>query len=118
MKTRVFRAAAAALSAFAMSGCDLSGPFRVLNEERVVESVRVSPATVSASPGDTIQLTAAPLGAGSRTISEADVAWSSGDDSIARSLGNGRFLVVALGDAQLFATSRGRRGQAVLLVVP
>lgn len=93
-----------------MSGCGIVDPFRVLTDDRAVERVIVSPDTVNARIRDTVQLTARPVGEGDREISEARIVWSTGDPSIARSLGEGRFAIVANGTAEVFATTRGRRG--------
>lgn len=106
------RGAAILIGAAIVSACDVAEPFRVLTDERTVDRVTVTPDTVNAAIRDTIQLNATPIGAGDRVITEAEVAWSSGDPSIARSLGNGRFAVVSGGTAELFATTRGRRGVA------
>lgn len=99
----------------AFAGCDVSEPFRVLTDERQVERVIVTPEIVTAATGDTVQLTARPVGAGDRAISEAEIVWTTGDPSIARSLGEGRFVVVSAGLAQVFATARARRGVAQII---
>jgi hypothetical protein len=103
------------LVATAMSGCGIADPFRVLTDDRAVERVIVSPDTVVARIRDTVELTARPVGARDREINEAEIAWSTGDPSIARSLGEGRFEIVANGTAEVFATTRGRRGTAMIV---
>lgn len=109
-------AAALVLSVAAgVAGCDVSEPFRVLTDERRVESVIVTPAIANANIADTVQLTARPVGPGDRTVSEAEIVWSTGDPSIARSIGAGRFVVLSAGQAQVFATTRGRRGTAQIV---
>jgi hypothetical protein len=104
------------ITAAMTSGCDVSEPFRVLTDERTVQRVIVTPAIVNARVADTVKLVARPVGAGGRDITEADVVWTSGDPSIARTLGEGRFVVVSAGPAEVFATTRGRRGTAQILV--
>lgn len=106
--TTVLRVAVAAV----MSACAVADPFRVLDEERAVERVAVAPDSVSGAVGDTVKLTGTAIGRNDRTISEAEITWSSGDPSVVRSVGDGRFVVVSIGTAEMFATSRGRRGVA------
>ena len=95
-----------------LTGCDISGPFRVLTDEREVERVTITPDTITAAIRDTVRLSAKPFGRSDREITEFEIAWSTGDPSIARSLGGGRFVVVSTGTAEVFATARGRRGAA------
>ncbi|HYW32905.1 MAG TPA: hypothetical protein VE869_15500 [Gemmatimonas sp.] len=113
MRTSYF---VAGILAAGMSACDIADPFRVLSDDRAVERVVVTPDTVTAAIRDTIELAAKPIGAGDREITEAVIVWSSGDPSLARSLGEGRFVVVARGTAEVFATTRGRRGSARIVV--
>ena len=99
------------------AGCDVSAPFRVIDEERAVERMLVSPDTVvRAAIRDTVRLTAKAIGPAGQEITEATIVWTSGDPSVARSIGEGRFVAVASGRAELFATSRTRRGVAVVVV--
>jgi len=116
MSCTLIRSAKVLIGAGVMSACDVTRPFRALNEARVVERVTVTPDTVRAAIRDTIVLTAKPIGARDQVVTEAEISWSSGDLSIARSLGVGRFVVVSDGSAELFATAGGRRGVARLVV--
>lgn len=102
----------AATAAAVVSACAVADPFRVLDEERVVERVAVAPDSVSGAVGDTVRLTGTAIGRDGLTIREAEFTWSSGDPSVVRSVGDGRFVVVSIGTAEMFATSRGRRGVA------
>lgn len=95
-----------------VAGCDVGAPFRAISEERVVKRVTVTPESVPASVADTIQVIGTAIGTGNRVIVEAEITWSTGDPSVVRSLGAGRFVVLAVGDAELIATTRGRRGVA------
>lgn len=110
-----WRVAASVAAVVLVTACDVGDPFRVLNEDRIVERVTVDPSTVTAAVRDTIRLKGTAIGPGDRVIAEAELEWSSGDPSIARSLGDGRFVVVSVGTAELFATTRGRRGSADLI---
>lgn len=103
------------MTAAFVSGCDIADPFRVLTDDRAVERVVVTPETFTAAIRDTVELTARALGAGDREIAEAEIVWSSGDPSIARSLSGGRFVLLSGGTAEVFATTRGRRGTAQIV---
>jgi len=111
----VRRAVLAAVVATVASACDLTEPFRAIDEERVVERVTIAPESVSAAVRDTFRLTGTAIGPADRVIQEAEIEWTSGNPSIARSIGDGRFVVVSAGTAELIATSRGRRGVALLV---
>ena len=99
-----------------VAACDPTEPYRVLDEARVVETVRVTPDTITAALRDTFKLEATAIGRGNRSVSEARFEWTSGDLSVVRSLGDGRFAVVSAGTAQVFATTGGSRGSALLIV--
>ncbi len=108
------RSAVLLILAVGAAACDVEKPFRVLSDDRTVERVRMTPETISAAIRDTIQLTATAIGTDDREITEAAIVWSSGDPSIARSIGDGRYVIVSSGTAEVFATSRGRRAGAVV----
>lgn len=115
--TRVITRMTLAVAALLMAGCDPTAPFRAINDDRAVDRVTVDPGIVSATVGDTLTVTAQPLGPGNRVISEAEITWSSGNQFVTRSIGGGRFVALAPGETQLLATSRGRRGIAFLTVI-
>lgn len=103
-----------AVSAALVGACDITGPFRVLDDARPVLSVRLRPDTLLARQGDTVQFNATPLGAGDRVVSEAPVTWAVGDPSVARSLGSGRIICLVIGDSEVLATAGGRRARGFL----
>ena len=105
----------AAVVATVASACDPTEPFRAIDEERVVERVTIAPDSVSAAVRDTFQFAGTAIGPADRVIQEAEIAWTPGNPSIVRSIGDGRFVVVSAGTAELIATSLGRRGVARLV---
>lgn len=98
----------------AAAACDVTGPFRVIDDPRPVLSVSIRPDTLRASQGDTVTFTATPRGAGDRVANEAAVTWAVGDPSVARSLGSGRVLCLVIGDSEILATAGGRRARGLL----
>jgi hypothetical protein len=97
-----------------LAACDVTGPFRVLDDARPVLSVRLRPDTLLARQGDTVTFVATPLGAGDRVVSESPITWAIGDPSVARSLGGGRILCLVIGDSEVLATAGGRRARGLL----
>lgn len=109
-------AACVATAVIAVAACGVADPFRVLDDVRVVERVILSPDSVTAAVRDTVTLTASAIGRDDRKVTEAKIDWTSGDPSVARSIGEGRFVVIAMGSAEVFATTRGQRGRARVVV--
>jgi hypothetical protein len=102
-----------------IAGCDVSDQLRVIDAERAVERIVITPdTTISARARDTVRLSAVAIGPANQKITEAVIEWTSGDPSVARSIGDGRFVAVGAGTAELLASTRGRRGVVRVQVAP
>lgn len=80
-----------------------------------VNSVEVTPAEAAVSVGATVQLTATPRDAGGGPL-ERQVAWTSGDPTIATVNATGLVSAVATGTVTISATSQGKAGGARITV--
>ncbi|MDX2184062.1 MAG: hypothetical protein SFW08_08765 [Gemmatimonadaceae bacterium] len=104
------------LLASAGLGCDPTKPLRVIDDPRPIRRVVVRPDTIVAAVGDTVQYDAAALAAGDREASEFTATWTVGNPGAARAVGAGRVVATGVGTSEIFATIRGLRGRAVLVV--
>lgn len=107
---------AAVLLAGAGVACDPTKPLRVIDDPRPIRRVVVRPDTIVASVGDTVQFDATALAARDREAGEFAAAWTVGNPGAARALGTGRVVALDVGTSEIFATIRGLRGRAVLVV--
>jgi uncharacterized protein YjdB len=99
------------------SGVSGSADLTVTNPSPApVASVTVSLSTTSLTPGQTTQASATMRDAGGNTLGGRSVAWSSSNTSIATVNGAGVVTAVAVGSAQIIATSEGVNGNATLTV--
>lgn len=96
----------------AASACDIARPFTIIDDARPIDRIVVAPAVANAAVGDTVRFTARVLGRSDQELSEVTVTWSAGDPGVARSLGNGRFVLLAAGTSEVLATAVGQRGVA------
>jgi len=84
-----------------------------------VASVQVTPASSTLSPGQTAQLTATPLDAQQRTLTNRTITWSSTNLAVATVSTTGLVTAVAVGGpVTIVATSEGQDGSATVTVVP
>ena len=83
-----------------------------------VASVSVSPATPSATVGQTVQLTATAYDANNNVLTGRAVTWSSSNTGIATVSSSGVVTGVAAGSATITATSEGKSGTASVTVTP
>ncbi|HET7614056.1 MAG TPA: Ig-like domain-containing protein, partial [Gemmatimonadaceae bacterium] len=81
-----------------------------------VASVSVALASGSLNPGQTTQATATTRDASNNVLSGRAVSWSSSDNSVATVNSSGVVTAVAVGSAQIKATSEGQNGSATLTV--
>jgi uncharacterized protein YjdB len=81
-----------------------------------VASVSVSPAAVSATIGQTAQLTAIPRDASGNALVGRVVTWGSSNTGVATVSGNGLVTSIAVGVAIMTATSEGKSGTASVTV--
>ena len=83
-----------------------------------VASVEVSPSGDTViEVGHTVQLTATMKDAAGNVLTGRTVTWSSDDDSIATVSGTGLVTGEDVGNATISATSEGRSGTALVMVV-
>lgn len=81
-----------------------------------VASVSVALASGSLNPGQTTQATATTRDASNNVLTGRAVSWSSSDNSVATVNSSGVVTAVAVGSAQIKATSEGQNGSATLTV--
>jgi uncharacterized protein YjdB len=81
-----------------------------------VASVSVALATGSLNPGQSTQATATTRDVANNVLTGRTIAWSSSDDAIATVNASGQVTAVALGSAQITATSEGKTGSATLTI--
>ncbi len=81
-----------------------------------VASVSVSPASVSAQVGQTVQLSATTKDSAGAVLTGRAVSWSSSNPSVASVSGSGLVTGLAAGSATLTATSEGQSGTAAIAV--
>jgi hypothetical protein len=112
MSARKYLVISAVVAIAGATGCDVTGPFRVIDDPRPILSVRIAPDSLSGNRGDTVRFTAQALGRGDRVAAEATVTWAVGDPSVARSLGDGGVLCVEPGISEVVASAGGRRALA------
>src|SRR5690348_8261075 len=81
-----------------------------------VSSVSVSLAAGSLNPGQTTQATATPRDANNNVLGGRSIVWSSSNNGVATVSASGLVTAVAVGSAQIIATSEGKNGSARLTV--
>src|SRR6266850_6682528 len=81
-----------------------------------VASVSVALAASSRNPGQTTQATATTRDANNNVLTGRSISWSTSNSSIATVSGSGLVTAVAVGTAQIAATSEGQTGSATLTV--
>ena len=82
----------------------------------VVASVSVSPGAVSATTGQTVQLTAIPRDANGTPLLGRTVTWRSSNAAVVTVNANGIATGVPAGSATITATSEGKSGSAAITV--
>jgi len=82
-----------------------------------VASVTVALASNSVNPGQTTQATATTRDGSGNALSGRSVSWASSNNAVATVNGSGLVTAVAVGSAQITATSEGVNGNATLTVV-
>jgi Big-like domain-containing protein len=80
----------------------------------LVASVSVSPATMSVTAGQTVQLTATPQDANGNPLTGRTILWLSSNPAIATVTGSGLVTGMGAGMATITATSEGQTGSAVV----
>ena len=83
---------------------------------QAVDSVVVSPPSVTVATGDTLRLSAEALDANGHPVAGVEFAWSSSDASVATVDGSGLVTGVGAGGAEIAAASSGVTGRAALSV--
>lgn len=81
-----------------------------------VASVSVALANSSRNPGQTTQATATTRDANNNVLTGRSISWSSNNTSVATVSGAGLVTAVAVGSAQITATSEGQAGSATFTV--
>ncbi len=81
-----------------------------------VNTVVVTPGTVTVNPGGAFQLTAVTNDVGGNPLTGRPIAWSSGTPSVATVSGTGIVTSVAIGTATITATSEGKFGTSQMTV--
>ena len=81
-----------------------------------VASTSVELAASSLNPGQTTQATATTRDASNAVLTGRAVSWSSSNSAVATVSGSGLISAIAVGTAQITATSEGRSGSATLTV--
>ncbi len=88
-----------------------------LSVAQQVSTVEVTPATGIVLPGTTLQLTAEGQDANGHAVAGSEFVWASSDTTVAVVDGTGLVSGIALGSAEVSATSSGVTGRAQLEVV-
>jgi trimeric autotransporter adhesin len=83
-----------------------------------VASVRVAPASLALTVGESAPLTADPLDGRGNVLSGRPVTWESTDGEVATVDATGRVTAKAPGNATVRATSEGHTGTAIVTVTP
>lgn len=81
-----------------------------------VASVQVNPSTVTLQQGASVNLSAVVRDSAGNVLTNRIVTWSSSNDAIAVVSSSGRLTAVAVGNANVRATSEGVTGQATVTV--
>jgi len=89
----------------------------VAPSQAAVATVSVSLASGSLNAGQTTQATATTFDASNNVLAGRAITWSSNNTSVATVSGSGVVTAVAVGSAQITATSEGKSGSAALSVV-
>ena len=116
MKTFV-RAALATAAMLGVIGCGGSGD-TAPTSRLPVDHIAMSASATSVRVGQTVTLTATPVAADGSTIAGSGMTWTSGSKSIATVNASGVVTGVALGVADIAATSGGKSGHTAVTVTP
>jgi uncharacterized protein YjdB len=83
-----------------------------------VSRVALSRDTATLAATTTLQLTATPLDSAGHALADRTVTWSSSDTTVAKVSASGLVTAIAVGTANIVATSEGKTGQTRITVTP
>ncbi len=102
----------------AVAACDPFAPLGVLTDEQLLESISFTPDSADVRVGDSVLVTVKRVGKGGGTISNGTVVLTVGNPLLI-SITNAAYVKgLRVGTTEVLGTLSGRRGSAVIRVIP
>ena len=108
----------AAVAFAAVAACDPLAPLKVLSEEQRLASIVLSPDSTNVKVGDSVQVVVSLVGKGGGSISGSAVTLTVGNPLVISASASGWVKGLRVGKTEVLATSDGKRGSAVINVIP
>lgn len=118
MTRRIGTLIAGAVMLAAIAACDPFAPLGVLTDEQLLENIVFTPDSADVHVGDSVQVTVKKVGKGGGTISSGTVVLTVGNPLYV-SVSNGGYVKgLRVGTTEVLGTLSGRRGSAIIRVIP
>jgi hypothetical protein len=101
-----------------LAACDPFAPLKVLSDEQLLASIVLAPDSANVRVGDSVQVTVSLVGKGGGTISGAPLTLTVGNPLLISASPSGWVKGLRVGKTEVLATSEGKRGSAVINVIP
>ena len=112
------RLVVAGIAVLLLAACDPFGPLKVLTEEQQLASIHLTPDSTDVRVGDSVLVTVTLVGKGGGTVSSGTPVFTLGNP-LNISVSPTNFVKgLRVGRSELLATLSGKRGSAVINVIP
>ncbi len=118
MNRRLGTFMAGAVLLAAVAACDPIAPLGVLTDEQLLEHIVFTPDSTDVHVGDSVQVTIKKVGKGGGTISSGTVVLTVGNPLLVSVSSGGYVKGLRVGTTEVLGTLSGRRGSAIIRVIP
>ena len=118
MTRRLGSLVAGAVVLVAIAACDPLAPLGVLTDEQLLESIAFTPDSTDLHVGDSVHVAVKKVGKGGGTVASGTVVLTVGNPLVISVSNAGYVKGLRVGTTEVLGTLSGRRGSAVIRVIP